>query len=294
MALYALQYNSSKLYPIVLMKYKNEKNVALLDLLSTLYPDSSKTTLRSWIKQDRVTVDGTLAKIATQEILKDQVIEVDTSKRTSIQGIPVLYQDQHIIVIDKPEGLVSVATSFNTQKTAHAILKRHFSPRRVHVVHRLDQETSGVMLFALSEQAYDNLKIMFEKHELERGYTAMVEGAVESESGTWTSYLYEDSSYTVHSISDQTQGRLAITHYKTMWKQGNYSWLEISLETGRKNQIRVHCKDAGHPIAGDKKYGATTNPKKRLCLHAHLLGFRHPITNKPMRFNSTASFASTH
>lgn len=290
MTLYALQYNSSKLYPVASMKYKNEKNTNLLDLLAGLYPDSTKTTLRSWIKQGRVSVDGAAVKTSNEIVDVDQTVEIDTRKRSSIQEIPVLYQDQHLIVIDKPEGLLSVATSFNTQKTAHAILKRHFSPKRVFVVHRLDQETSGVMMFALTEQAYDQLKIMFEKHELERGYTALVEGQLDPASGTWSSYLYEDPTYTVRTAADASSGRLAITHYKTIQTKGRYSLLEVTLETGRKNQIRVHCQVAGHPIAGDKKYGSETSPKNRLCLHAHLLAFRHPVTGKPMRFTTAAPF----
>jgi tRNA pseudouridine32 synthase/23S rRNA pseudouridine746 synthase/23S rRNA pseudouridine1911/1915/1917 synthase len=158
----------------------------------------------------------------------------------------------------------------------------------VQVVHRLDQDTSGVMLFALSHDGYTKLKEIFEKHDIERAYSAIVEGVVKPESGTWTSYLFEDERYHVHSSNDPEKGRVAITHYSVKSASQHYSLLEVKLETGRKNQIRVHCKDAGCPIVGDKKYGNPSSTGKRLYLHAHLLAFEHPITGKSMRFVSPA------
>jgi tRNA pseudouridine32 synthase/23S rRNA pseudouridine746 synthase/23S rRNA pseudouridine1911/1915/1917 synthase len=143
------------------------------------------------------------------------------------------------------------------------------------------------MLFARTEAARDQLKDMFEKHDLERTYIGIVEGVLDAEKeGTWSAYVYEDGNYVVHATTDPSRGALAVTHYTIERSDMRSTWLRMELETGRKNQIRVHCQLAGHPIVGDRKYGAKTNPIKRLCLHAHSLAFKHPITQKPMRFIS--------
>jgi len=268
------------------MKQTEPSPQTLLDALGKLAPDSSRTTLRSWIKDGRVTIDGKLAKRADQEVVAGQVIEVAAKQRTLPAGIKILYNDSHIVVVEKPIGVLSVATNFEKGETVHAILKERFRPRMVHVVHRLDQDTSGVMLFALNEKAKNRLKEMFEKHELERAYVAIVEGSFSEEKGVWQSYLYEDANYIVRPTQDKERGRLAITHFQVIGAKKEFTRLKLTLETGRKNQIRVHCQQAGHPVAGDKKYGSKTNPLKRLGLHAYFLGFKHPISNKPMIFTS--------
>ncbi len=153
-------------------------------------------------------------------------------------------------------------------------------------MHRLDQDTSGVMLFARTEAVKEKLKEMFERHDLERRYTAVVEGEMEETKGEWCCYLYEDSQYVVHVTQDPSKGKLAVTHYVLKGRSKDYSLLELKLETGRKNQIRVHCSQAGHPVVGDEKYGAALNPMKRLGLHASLLAFKHPVTEQMMRFES--------
>ena len=199
---------------------------------------------------------------------------------------PILYEDDDLVVVEKPSGLLSVSAAFEKEETAHALLKVHFYPRKVYIVHRLDQDTSGVMLFALNEVSCEKLKAQFEAHAIERAYTAIVEGHVDKLSGTWESYQFEDKQYKVHETDEAGKGRLAITHFKTLAATKRYSLLQFRLETGRKNQIRVHCAAADHPIAGDKKYGAKTNPLKRLSLHAHLLAFQHPISRKKMHFEA--------
>ena len=182
--------------------------------------------------------------------------------------------------------MLSVATAFDKTNTAHSVLKAQFKPRQVYVVHRLDQDTSGVMLFALKENCFEAMKKIFEKHDIDRVYYAIVEGNLDSSSGTWQSYLYEDANYHVHSTTSAQTGELAITHYEVKAANKHYSLLELKLETGRKNQIRVHCQQAGNPVVGDKKYGATKNPLKRLGLHAYMLAFVHPSTHKKKIFTS--------
>lgn len=266
------------------MKYTATNDLPLLEALAIISPKSSKNTLRSWIKEGRVQVDETTAPNASVIVLKDQTITVGERKKIIRPGIPILYEDDDLVVINKPSGLLSVSTAFEKGETIHALLKAHYRPRKVFVVHRLDQDTSGVMVFALNQKTSDRLKELFEVHAIERAYTAVVEGQLLSPSGTWQSFQYEDSQYHVHETSDESLGRLAITHYQTVAATKRYSWLVLRLETGRKNQIRVHCESAGHPVVGDKKYGALSNPLKRLCLHAHLLAFQHPFSKKALRF----------
>lgn len=263
-----------------------ENNTPLLEALTLLFPKSSKATLRSWIKEGRVTIDGVIASRSDTVVLKGQAVALTQKQRLVERKIPLLYEDRHLVIIDKPSGLLSVAAAFEKGETAHALLKKHYHPRKVYVVHRLDQDTSGVMLYALSEEGYEGLKALFEKHTIERSYCAIVEGHLSTNSGSWNSYLYEDANYVVHSTDDPTLGRIATTHYAVEGRSSKYSRLKLTLETGRKNQIRVHCSDHGIPVVGDKKYGAATDPFHRLCLHAQLLAFTHPITGKQMRFES--------
>lgn len=268
------------------MKFFAKENQPLLQALHAFYPDSSMTTLRSWLKEGRVKVNENVVKKSSTPIAEGDAIVVGEKQRLIEEDIRIIYQDEHILVIDKPSGLLSVSTDFDKQKNAHRILNNVLRPRRVFVVHRLDQETSGVMLFATSEKARDMLKDIFEAHAIERAYTAVVEGRLVEQEGTWESYLYEDENYVVKKTTVPDKGRLAITHYQVLRSSPAFSLLELHLETGRKNQIRVHCTDAGHPVEGDKKYGAITNHLHRLALHAHLLSFIHPITQEKMTFTS--------
>lgn len=259
---------------------------SLLDLLILMAPTSSKTTLRSWLKDSRITVDGEVVKTSSTLIRKGQKISVHSKPHLVAHKLRIIYEDDDLVAVDKPEGMLSVATAFEKAETAHALLKVKYHPRKVFVVHRLDQDTSGVMLFALSEKAYIGLKEIFEKHHIERKYCAIVEGKVSPEQGQWESFLFEDPNYFVRSTNDPEKGRLAITHFHVVNSSPRYSRLELTLETGRKNQIRVHCADAGHPTVGDKKYGGSTDPLRRVCLHAFLLALKHPVTGKPLRFIS--------
>ena len=266
------------------MKTIIDKDQTVFETLEALYPDSSKTTLRSLLKEERVKVDGKTCKLSTEPLKKGQTLEVVKKRNTIAEGVEILYQDPHLVVVFKPAGLLSVATDFEKSLTLHKILKEHFKPKTVEVVHRLDQETSGVMVFALDKQTLEKLKSLFEKHEIERQYTAIVEGKLTPQSGTWHSYLYEDANYVVHSTSNPKRGKLAVTHFEVVGYSKQFTRLNLQLETGKKNQIRVHCTDAGHPVAGDTKYGATSNPGKRLMLHAARLGFIHPVKKKKVQF----------
>lgn len=264
------------------MKLEVQEKTPLLEILQRLSPDSSKNTLKSWVEKGRVTVDGCVVSQWNRDILKGQEVAVGQRVSFADEGVKILYEDGHLIVIDKPEKLLSVATDSEAERTAHSILKRR-SSRMVYPVHRLDRDTSGVMVFAYTEQAREKLKDNFADHTIDREYYGLVEGVLKPRKGTWKSILAEDDVFFVKSSST---GKLAITHYELCGVKNRLSVVRFKLETGRKNQIRVHASEAGHPIVGDKKYGSKINRYKRLCLHAHILGFKHPITGKNMSFTS--------
>jgi 23S rRNA pseudouridine1911/1915/1917 synthase len=266
------------------MKKIAEQDTLLLDLLAELSPGSSKTTLRSWLAEGRVLIGGKSIKRGDTLVLKGKEVALGKRALFAEEGIKILYEDNHLVVIEKPEGLLSVSTVFDKQHNAHTILKQRFHSQRVYPVHRLDRETSGVMVFAYSELARDGLKEQFHRHSIEREYHALVEGHFETGQGTWKSFLKEDIVYKVS--SHPTEGQWAITHYQVVNKSKRLTTLRLTLETGRKNQIRVHCHDAGHPIFGDKKYGSQIEGAPRLCLHASKLSFIHPETGKKLTFLS--------
>lgn len=267
-----------------MMKLIATNPTSLLEALTTLCPSSSKSTLRSWIKEDRVQVNQNSNVIHSTMVQPGDVITVGAKKRFIDEQVELIYDDRDLIVVNKYEGLLTVASAFENEKTLHGLLKHHYRPCRIYPVHRLDQDASGVIVFAKNERAREGLKSIFEKHAIERTYYAIVEGVPEHTKGIWSSYQWEDANYCVHNSNDPSKGKEAITHYEVKSSKKSRALLEIKLETGRKNQIRAHCNWKGHPIVGDKKYGSKTNPGKRLCLHAYSLGFAHPISGAPLFF----------
>jgi 23S rRNA pseudouridine1911/1915/1917 synthase len=267
------------------MKTIADKKTTLLEVLQELAPDSSKNTLRSWLEAGRVTVDKKPVNRANTEILSGQEVAVGHKVAFLRRSVKILHEDEELIVLEKPEGLLSVATDFEKKATVHAILKRRYHQRRVYPVHRLDRDTSGVMIFAYTEKTRDLLKTQFEEHQIDKTYFAIVEGEMAQKRGTWESYLEEDDFYYVKSTNDSQHGKLAVTHFELIKSHRNCSLLRLKPQSGRKNQLRVHCSEAGHPIMGDKKYGAKSNPLKRVCLHAYQIGFTHP-KGKRMTFQA--------
>lgn len=206
------------------------------------------------------------------------------------KGLAILYEDKDILVVDKPAGLLTVATEREKSRTAHAILTDYIrkgcgrSRKRLFIVHRLDRDTSGTLIFAKSEEAMLRLKARWK--QTEKKYLAVVHGTCEKSSETITSYLAEDENYNVYSTSDSARGRLSQTAYKVLRVAKGLSLLEVSLLTGRKNQIRVHLAGIGHPIVGDTKYGDEDGSQPRMALHARSISFKHPFSNKQLTFES--------
>jgi len=212
--------------------------------------------------------------------------------RPLAKGLVILHEDRDILVVDKPAGLLTVGTDREKSRTAYFILTNYVRkgrPRardRVFIVHRLDKHASGVLVFAKSEKVQSVLQGVFSRHEIQRKYWAIVEGNVEKDRGTIRSRLAEDKSLRMHSTTDKTRGKPAVTHYRVLRRAGKLSALEVTLETGRKNQIRAHLSEMGHPIAGDRAYGSSLNPLRRLGLHAFQLGFKHPVSGASLVFQT--------
>jgi 23S rRNA pseudouridine1911/1915/1917 synthase len=265
---------------------------SLLDALAELFPDSSKTTLRQMLQTGRVRVNGDVEKNARCALDPGDVIDLGQKsvKVTLPPELTILHEDDAVIVVLKANGLLTVATERERDTTAHAYLNAYLKEKgeeRIHIVHRLDRETSGVMIFAKTFAAREALKEKFAVHDVDRVYVAIIEGTMEPPTGTIRSHLRERRDLRMESVDAlDPDAKLAVTHYSTIETNGRYSMLEIRLETGRKNQIRTHLGEAGHPIVGDRMYGSTVNPLGRLGLHAKLLGFDHPVTGKRMVFTA--------
>jgi len=263
------------------MEIKSSKKITLLSLLEELSPDSSKNTLRGWLEKGRVTVDGKRAKFAKQTVEGGQLVKVGDKKKFLHRGLKIVYEDEHIVVVDKPAGLLTVATDKETDLTVHAILKRRFNNRPVYPVHRLDRETSGLLVFAYTEKAREDLKGQLFRRTMGREYRALVHG--DPGKGVWKDYLWENIRLYIE-ISNPKAGKLAITHYQVLQKRGDRSLVKFKLETGRKHQIRVQAANAGYPLVGDNKYGNAEDG--RLFLHAAHLKLQHPASGKSMSWNS--------
>ena len=273
------------------MRRTTTESQHLLDALASMFPDSSRTTLRQMLQTGRVRVGGEVEKDARR--LLDRGEEVEVGTKMSIKVVPeeisILHEDVDIIVIFKSHGLLTVATPRETEATVQAYLNTYLGARgedRVHVVHRLDRETSGVLVFAKNFHAREQLKEQFAAHTADRVYVAIIEGEIDPPKGTISSYLLERSDLLMVSVESHPDAKFAVTHYETVETNGSYSMLEVTLETGRKNQIRAHLSEHGHPLVGDQMYGSEVNPLKRLGLHAKLLGFDHPTNGRRLTFTS--------
>ncbi|HWP95311.1 MAG TPA: RluA family pseudouridine synthase [Syntrophomonadaceae bacterium] len=265
----------------------------LMDFLLREMPSQGRNNIKSLLTHRQVQVDASvvtrynhLLQVGQEVIIHWSLIR-DVGQAT---GLKILYEDSEIIVIDKPAGLLSIASDKEKENTAYRQLRDYVSTTnpedRIFIVHRLDRDTSGVMMFAKDEGLKHVLQDSWKEIVIDRAYVGVVEGKIRDTQGTIKSWLKETKTRLMYSSSKEGDGLEAITHYKVLQTNSKYSLLEIRLETGRKNQIRVHLKDIGHSIIGDKRYGSTTNPIGRLGLHAHILAFKHPVSGQMMRFET--------
>jgi 23S rRNA pseudouridine1911/1915/1917 synthase len=265
----------------------------LLTFLLEKLPKKSRHNVKAILRDKQALVDNRAVTQFNHILKQGQTVTIKDSKAPEEQkykGLTILFEDEYLIIINKSEGTLSIATEKQKLHNAYSILSDHIKkadPRnRLFVVHRLDRETSGLMMFAKSEKVQKLLQESWNATIKERTYLAVTEGLVKEPEGIIESYLVENKALTVYSTNNPNLGKHAITHYETMKSTEFNSLLKVNLETGRKNQIRVHMKDIGCPIVGDEKYGAKTDPIGRLGLHAWVLSFVHPITNENMFFET--------
>ena len=275
------------------ISFEVKEQTELMRFLIQQLPSKNRHNIKTLLGNKQVLVCG---KVITQfnHILntgqKVKIVSGRLSKEKLYKGISIVYEDHHLIVIDKQAGVLSIATDSQKDNTAFSMLsshvKEHDAENKIFIVHRLDRDTSGLMLFAKSENIKELLQESWNDTIIERTYVAVAEGKVNELEGTITSYLKESSTFKVFSSQDPNNGLKAVTHFDVLKTNRYFSLLKLNLETGRKNQIRVHMEEIGHSIIGDKKYGAKTNPIGRLGLHALVLSFTHPITKEVLRFET--------
>jgi 23S rRNA pseudouridine1911/1915/1917 synthase len=248
--------------------------------LRALYPATSGRRLKGWLEQGRVRVNGAVVRRGDVAVAAGDRVELGAAPPPSLPSpLALVHEDSALIVIDKPSGLLTIAAANERERTAYRMLRDWLDARaagRVFVVHRLDRETSGLIVFARTAAAKEALQAQFKARTAERVYLARVEGALRDDAGTLTSRLAEDRSLRVRPVEDARTGRAAITRYRVLTRGREETLLEVTLVTGRRAQIRAQLAAVGHPIVGDRAYGSRRDPLRRLGLHATRLGFVHP------------------
>ncbi|MBU1566039.1 MAG: RluA family pseudouridine synthase [Proteobacteria bacterium] len=270
-----------------------DKEDTLLTFLLARLPNKSRNIVKAVLKDKQVFVEEKPVSQFDHPLRPGQKVEVrwdPAAAHKPGQELKIIHEDEDLIVIDKPSGLLTVATDKEKRKTAYAMLSDYVKAQdpqnKIFIIHRLDRETSGLLLFAKNEKIKHQIQETWETTIAERTYIAVVEGLVEPPEGTVTSWLKESAALIVYSHQSSQLGKKAITHYKKLRDNGMLSLLKLNLDTGRKHQIRVHMQDIKHPIIGDDKYGSSQNPLRRMGLHAQVLAFTHPKTGKLCRFET--------
>ena len=271
-----------------LQNYKVTEGNTLVNSISLFKKDLSKKTIKNYIKNGMVKVNNKVITNSSYLLKIDDLVEITYEKVINDNKLEILYEDEYLIIINKPYGLLSISNEKEKNITAYRMVsdyvKKNKKGRFIFVVHRLDQDTSGILMFAKNEKIRDMLQDNWNNMVKKRGYAAICDGKV-TKGGTIHTYLREDRNQFVYSDKG-TNGKEAITHYSVIKSNNNYSLLQVFIDTGRRNQIRVHLSELGYPIAGDKKYKCKSNPIKRLCLHANILEFIHPVTKKLIHIES--------
>ena len=278
------QNHSETSYPV------NEPDTLLPFLLSRV--KGSRNNVKSLLSRRLVAVDGVPVSRFDTPLTPGQQVTIlpASAPRADALPFPLLYEDEHLIVVNKPAKLLSVATDKEKTRTAYHMVTDYVKSRkvgeRIFVLHRLDRDTSGVLMFARDAETKELFQSRWNEIVTRRGYLAVVEGVPRPDRDTIRSYLVETDTHLSFSGKPGPNAKEAVTSYQVVKSGNGYALLDISIETGRKNQIRVQMKERGHPVAGDRQYGARTNPIGRLCLHAGELSFVHPATGEPVTFKA--------
>lgn len=289
---YRMRYNTGYNYEGLYDHYVVDADAPLLDYLLT-HVKESKNKIKATLKGRGIRVDGKCVTQYDYPLTAGMKVSVSKTKRNQ-QGfrnryVRIVYEDRWLIVVEKAAGILSMAaghSSLNVKSVLDDYFVRSRQRCRAHVVHRLDRDTSGLMVYAKdmeTEQAFEH-----DWHDIvyDRRYVAVVSGEVKDDGGTVASWLKDNKAYITYSSDTDNGGKYAVTHYHVLARTTDRSLVEYRLETGRKNQIRVHSADIGHPVCGDNKYGNGDDPIGRLCLHAFLLCFEHPATHERMEFET--------
>lgn len=278
------------------MKFIVNQPARVLDLLAQKLKLSSITKARNLLKEGSVQIDGEPVVKGDTMLASGQTVTIKkldkAVRKTRTSPYEIKLNDEAVVVAVKPSGLLSVNRDGERSQTFMGKLSDYLG-ERLYVVHRLDREVSGLMIFAKSTQVQKALEASW--YENEKIYLALVEGAPPKNQGTIESWLVENAALRVYSAVDpenskHLNARHAVTHYRVLKKGKGHSLVEVTLQTGRKHQIRVHLAELGCPIAGDKKYGARSDPYKRIALHATKFSFKHPVTGERLTFDSPAPF----
>lgn len=278
---------------VVLKTFKVSKQSELLEFLYEKINNESRNNIKKYLSNHQVLVNGTCVTQFNFLIYKEDIVQivkdpVSKIKKESIK-LDIIYEDDEFIVINKPSGLLTIESDNEKTNTAYRLLSEYVSKKdkksRIFIVHRIDKDTSGVLLVAKNEKIKNLLQHKWQDIVSLRQYVAICEGVFKEKQGTVKSYLKENVNHLMYSSNDKS-GQLAITHYKVIKDNGKYSMVDVKIDSGRKNQIRVHMLDLKHKVVGDDKYGPVSNPINRLGLHAYALRFKHPLTNKEMEFKA--------
>lgn len=274
-------------------EYPVKEAAELMEFLMKCQDGISRTKIKLLLSKRQIYVDNVIItqyNFPLKPGMKIQISKDKGKKEFRSNVLKIIYEDAYLLVVDKREGLLTIGTDKQKERTAHHILneyvQRSGKQHRVYIVHRLDKDTSGLLLFAKDEKTKFTFQDYWEKIVKERRYVAVLSGETEQDSGTVTSWLKDNKMYVTYSSMSNNGGDKAITHYQTIKRANGYSLVELELETGKKNQIRVHMQDLKHPVLGDIKYGNGNNPMGRLALHAFKLSFYHPVTGDLMEFET--------
>ena len=275
-----------------LLTFKVVVEALLIEFIMEKLHGISRNRAKALISNRVVLVNNAITTHPLAALKPGDVVQLDRSKHKMSfhsKDLDIVYEDPYLLVIDKHPGLLSMSNN-TRQQTVQTVLNRYLEKgggrNTSHLVHRLDRDTSGLMVYAKDIQTQQSLINGWQQLVTDRRYLALVEGELEKPVGRIQSWLTEDKRFITHSSPVDNGGKFAVTHYKILTSSNGYSLVECELETGRKNQIRVHMSDLGHPVVGDHKYGASGDPMRRLGLHAYMLCFVHPVTGKHMKFET--------
>lgn len=265
----------------------------LLAFLREKIPNQSQHNIRSMIAKQQVAVGGAPVTLFAAPLYPDDEVTVSYNRipRKNPRNLPIIYEDEDIIAIDKPAGLLSVASDREKGRTAYRLVSDYVSnlnrDNRIFVVHRLDEDTSGVLIFAKNFATKEALQNAWGEIVSLRGYYAVVEGEDISEEGHLRDYLaQDDNTFLVYVTKNRKKGKLCLTNYKKIASKNGLSILDVHIDSGRKNQIRVQLGNIGHHVIGDDKYGEPVNPIGRLGLHAYELKFKNPLNGREYDLSS--------